>query len=57
MIIMLLLADEASLGDETTVPYGFNVLDIVLQITTINYISELCWTAIELVFQTVNNIS
>lgn len=54
---MLLLADEASLGDETTVPYGFNVLDIVLQITTINYISELCWAAIELVFQTVDNIS
>lgn len=54
---MLLLADEASLGDETTAPYGFNVLDIVLQITTINYISELCWAAIDLVFQTVNNTS
>lgn len=54
---MLLLADEASLGDETTAPYGFNVLDIVLQITTVNYISALCWTARELVFQTVNNIS
>lgn len=53
---MLLLADEASLGDETIVSYGLNVLDIVLKITAINYILELCRTAIEFVFQTVNNI-